>query len=194
VLIPALRAAQVTRTPRKVTEMQENATSVLDAVRAEAHEYGNGEDRPVGRHAAVLAAYAVLVTAATGLASATGRRPPPVIRPWDVVLLAAGTHKLSRTISKDAVTAPLRAPFTHYVEPGGPAEVQEEARPQRGLRHSIGELLTCPFCLDVWVATALSIGIVFAPRGTKLVTGVLTALAGADFLQLAYAKAQQSAG
>jgi hypothetical protein len=102
--------------------MQENVTNVLDAVRAEAHEYGNGEDRPIGSHAAVLTAYAVLVTAATGLASATGRRPPPVIRPWDVVLLAAGTHKLSRTISKDAVTAPCAPP--------SPATSNRVARPR----------------------------------------------------------------
>jgi hypothetical protein len=34
---------------------------------------------------------------------------------------------------------------------------------------------------------------VFAPRATRLVAGVFTALTGADFLHLAYAKAQQSA-
>lgn len=66
------------------------------------------------------------------------------MRPWDVILLAAGTHKLSRTISKDSVTAPLRAPFTRYVDRGGPAEVMEEVRATGGLRHSVGELLTCP--------------------------------------------------
>jgi hypothetical protein len=54
-------------------------------------------------------------------------------------------------------------------------------------------LLTCPFCLDVWVTTAFVIGLVFAPRLTRLVSGSFTALAGADFLQLAYAWAQQAA-
>jgi hypothetical protein len=33
----------------------------------------------------------------------------------------------------------------------------------------------------------------FAPRFTRLIAGSFTALAGADFLQLAYAVAQQSA-
>jgi hypothetical protein len=55
----------------------------------------------------------------------------------------------------------------------------------------MGELLTCPFCLDMWVATGFVIGLVFAPRFTRLVAGTFTALAGADFLQLGYAIAQQ---
>jgi hypothetical protein len=67
----------------------------------------------------------------------------------------------------------------------------EETRHGSALRHSIGELLTCPFCLDMWVATAFAIGLIFAPRLTRLTAGTFTALAGADFLQLAYAKAQQ---
>jgi hypothetical protein len=96
-------------------------------------------------------------------------------------------------LSKDAVTSPLRAPFTQYSGTGGPAEVNEEARHDSQLRHSLGELLTCPFCLDMWVATGFAIGLVFAPRFTRLMAGVFTALAGADFLQLAYAKMQQSA-
>jgi Protein of unknown function (DUF1360) len=61
------------------------------------------------------------------------------------------------------------------------------------LRHSLGELVTCPFCLDLWVATAFVAGLIFAPRFTRLIAGSFTALAGADFLQLAYARAQQAA-
>lgn len=45
----------------------------------------------------------------------------------------------------------------------------------------------------MWVATGFAIGLVFAPRFTRLIAGVFSALAGADFLQLAYAMAQQSA-
>ena len=69
----------------------------------------------------------------------------------------------------------------------------EEVRAASGLRHSIGELLTCPFCLDVWIATGFAIGLVFAPRATRLIAACLTAVAGSDFLQLAYATAQQAA-
>lgn len=91
------------------------------------------------------------------------------------------------------MTSPLRASFTHYAGTDGPAEVQEEVREQSQLRHSLGELLNCPFCLDMGVANGFAIGLVFAPRYTRLVAGVFSALTGADFLQLGYAIAQQAA-
>jgi hypothetical protein len=173
--------------------MQQTGNDVAATARAEAESYRAGEDRPLGGYLVVMSVFAALVSGAAGIAAGTGRRLPPNMGPWDVLLLAAGTHKLSRTISKDSVTSPLRAPFARYAGRGGPAEVSEEVRDGNGLRHSLGELLTCPFCLDVWIATGFSIGLVFAPRATRMVAGTFTALTGADFLQLAYAKAQQSA-
>jgi hypothetical protein len=108
----------------------------------------------------------------------------------DVALLCVATHKLSRLVTKDTVTAVVRAPFTEFAEPSGEGEVHEEVR-GRGLRHAVGELLTCPFCLSVWAATILAFGLVLAPRATRLGMTVLTAVAGSDFLQLAYATAQR---
>lgn len=163
------------------------------AARDEAAAYRDGADRPLGGYVLVMAVFAALLAGTAGLAAATGRRLPPRLGPYDLVLLAAGTHKLSRTIAKDAVTSPLRAPFTRYKGTGGPAEVMEEVRVAQGWRHSIGELLTCPFCLDVWIATGFALGLVFAPRLTRVIAGTFTALTGADFLQLAYARAQQAA-
>ncbi|KAA1250307.1 DUF1360 domain-containing protein [Mycobacterium simiae] len=140
-----------------------------------------------------MAAYSTLVVATVVVAAITGRRLPEQWRVLDLFMAAVGTHKLSRTVTKDAVTSPLRAPFTRYVGGGGPAEVNEQTRHGNQFRHSMGELLSCPFCLDMWVATGFAIGLIFAPRFTRLVAGTFTALAGADFLQLAYAMAQQSA-
>jgi len=166
--------------------------AVAQAAAAEADAYQAGKDRPLGGYVLVLTAFAALIAAATGLAFATGRRLPAGWNAWDVLLLAAGTHKLSRVLTKDSVTAPLRAPFTRYVEPGGPAEVVEEVRATGGWRHSIGELVTCPFCLDAWIATGFTLGHVFAPRLTRLILGALTGLTGADFLHLLYSKVQQT--
>lgn len=146
-----------------------------------------------GGYLAVLVVYGLVVTAAVVAAVVSGRTLPSRWRIQDLIILTLGTHKLSRTLTKDAVTSPLRAPFTHYAGTGGPAEVQEEVREHSEFRHSLGELLTCPFCLDMWVATGFAIGLVFVPRFTRLIAGVFSALAGADFLQLAYAMAQQSA-
>ncbi len=69
----------------------------------------------------------------------------------------------------------------------------EDTRDSDAVRHAVGELLSCPFCLDMWIATGFIIGLVFAPRFTRVVAATFTALAGADFLQLIYARAQQAA-
>ena len=172
--------------------MQQVQNGVAQAAKTEADAYRNGEQRPLGGYVVVMAVFGAILSGAAGLAFATGRRLPEGIGPWDLLLIAAGTHKLSRTLTKDAVTSPLRAPFTRYQDTGGPAEVMEEVRHRDGLRHSIGELITCPFCLDVWIAAGFTIGLVFAPRLTKLVAAGLTAVTGADFLHLLYAKAQQA--
>jgi hypothetical protein len=164
---------------------------VAERARREADAYRGDNPRPLEGYSVVLGIYGLLVALAGVVAAATGRRLPERWSLQDLATVTVGTHKLSRTISKDAVTSPLRAPFAHYAGSGGPAEVMEETRHTSALRHSLGELLTCPFCLDMWVATAFVIGLVFAPRPTRLIAGTFTALAGADFLQLAYAKAQQ---
>src|SRR5699024_5406317 len=106
---------------------------------------------------------------------------------------AVATHRLARTIAKDPVTSPLRAPFTRFGGASAAAELTEEVR-GHGARHSIGELIACPMCLAQWVATALGAGLVCAPRRTRLVMAVLSAVAGADFLQYVYAYLQQRAG
>ncbi|MCV7379570.1 hypothetical protein BST11_11495 [Mycobacterium alsense] len=164
---------------------------VAERARQEADAYRGDNPRPLEGYTAVLGIYGLLVTLTAVIAAATGRRLPERWGVQDLVTVTVGTHKLSRTVSKDAVTSPLRAPFAHYAGSGGPAEVMEETRQGSALRHSVGELLTCPFCLDMWVATGFVIGLIFAPRLTRLTAGTFTALAGADFLQLAYAKAQQ---
>jgi hypothetical protein len=172
--------------------MQQVQNGVAQAAKTEADAYRNGEQRPLGGYVVVMAVFGAILSGAAGLAFATGRRLPEGIGPWDLLLIAAGTHKLSRTLTKDAVTSPLRAPFTRYQDSGGPGEVMEEVRHRDGLRHSIGELITCPFCLDVWIAAGFTIGLVFAPRLTELVAAALTAVTGADFLHLLYAKAQEA--
>lgn len=174
-------------------DLTDARAQVVDGARQEAQEYRGDTPRPLGGYLAVLGIYTVVVTVATVSALVTGRKLPTRWGLQDLITVTLGTHKLSRTLTKDAVTSPLRAPFTRYTGTGGPAEVQEEVREQSPLRHSLGELLTCPFCLDMWVATGFAIGLVFLPRFTRLVAGVFTVLAGADFLQLAYARAQQAA-
>lgn len=129
---------------------------------------------------------------ATLVARARGNRRPDGFSPWELAQLTLTTQRLSRLIAKDPVTSPVRAPFTRYTGLSAPGELAEEVR-GHGLQHSVGELLTCPMCLSQWVATALAAGLVLAPGPTRVVLGTFSAVAGADFLQQFYARAQQSA-
>src|SRR5690606_41186876 len=72
---------------------------------------------------------------------------PPKSTLFPYTTLFRSTHKLSRLLAKDPVTSPIRAPFTRYKGVSGPAELREEPR------NTVGELLSCPFCIAQWTAT-----------------------------------------
>jgi hypothetical protein len=157
-------------------------------------EYGGGESMPLGGYAAILGAYTVGFGSAFFALQRSGRLPLRV-EASDVLLLGVATHKLTRTITKDWVTAPLRAPFTEYQDSGIAGEVSERSR-GRGLRKAIGDLATCPFCTGPWVAGALVCGLALAPRITRAVAATFAAVAVSDFVHRAYeaaASASESA-
>ena len=163
---------------------------ISSTLRREEAAYRQGEDRPLRSFVAIMAAY----LGAVGVgAVAVRRKGLPERIPWsDLALVAATTHKLSRLVAKDPVTSPLRAPFTRFEGTTGPAELKEEVR-GTGPRKAVGEMVTCPFCLGQWIATSLVFGLILAPKATRTVTSVFTALAAADFLHLARAAAEKHA-
>ncbi len=121
--------------------------------------------------------------------------PAPTSRTqeWsDVVLVGVATHRLARLVTKDRVATPLRAPFTRYDGPAGPAEVNEKPV-GTGWRRSVGELVSCPFCIAVWIATAASLGLQLAPRLTRSVLRAASSVAIADALQFVYVDLEHSA-
>ncbi len=123
---------------------------------------------------------------------ARGVRRPERIPAADLALLAVATFRAARLITKDSVTAVARAPFTRFEEPIGAGEVHEEVV-GTGPRHAIGELLSCPFCISVWLATAGVFGMVAFPRQARLACSVLTVSAGSDALQFAYSALHEAA-
>jgi|SRR5579859_188920 len=159
---------------------------VAAAASAQAARYSGDDDRPLRGYAITMTVYAGVVGTLAGLTRLTGRDIPDRFPAADIVLCAAATHKLSRLLAKDPVTSPLRAPFTSYQGTQGPAELKEEVRGQGG-RKTVGELVTCPFCTGMWVATGLTAGLIYLPRTTRIAMGTLTALAGADMLQFVHA-------
>jgi Protein of unknown function (DUF1360) len=146
------------------------------------------DDRPLGSYSAIMAAFGAVFG---GLLLLSRERLPERIGAGDVLLGGVATHKISRLIAKDKVTQPLRAPFTENPREAGPSEVDEEAAGD-GPRRALGELLACPYCIGMWVASGLIFGLALAPRVTRLVAAVFTAHAASDFLQLAYQKGQDS--
>ncbi len=148
------------------------------------------DERPLGGYLALMAGYGAATAGMVALIART-RGLPERLTAGDGALLALATHKLSRTLAKDAVTSPLRAPFTKYYESAPSGEINEEVHGS-GLQKAAGELVTCPFCLDQWVATALVGGLAFAPRLTRLIASTFAVRAAADLLHFAYAKAEQA--
>jgi hypothetical protein len=137
-----------------------------------------------------MGVYGVAVTAGV-IALRRRNRPLPDVRLFDIALVGLATHKVSRRVSKDSVTSPLRAPFTRFKGAGAPGELSEEVRGQ-GMHRAVGELITCPFCLAQWVATAFAFGLVLAPRPTRFIASVFTTVATADLLQFVYAGAEKA--
>lgn len=147
-------------------------------------------DMPLGAYALLLATF----TAGFGTVlhrAARRKRLPRQIAAGDIVLLGLATHKLTRLISRDRVTAVVRFPFTRFERTAGAGEVEEEPR-GRGLRRAVGTLLTCPFCVGPWIASFLTAGLLERPRETRVVASTLAMVTLSDFMNQLYAAARHA--
>ncbi|HEY2748852.1 MAG TPA: DUF1360 domain-containing protein [Polyangia bacterium] len=151
-----------------------------------ASEYGK-PDAPLGSYAALLATYGTLLFGAARLRRRHRRDRPSL---FDLTLYAIATHKIARTLTRDQVTAPLRAPFVRLEGDAGRGEVVERAR-GHGLRRAVGQLITCPYCTGPWVAAGLLGADALAPRVARLVGSVFTIVTAADFLHRQYTRRQK---
>jgi hypothetical protein len=156
-----------------------------------AKHYQGAEPEKLAGYAWLLATYGLSVAGFAMFLRRRGQRLPSHVDPVDVLLLGTATFKLSRLISRDAVTGVLRAPFTRRTGKGKGSEVMDVPR-GRGARRAIGELLTCPFCVSQWVATAMGGAYVVAPDATRMAAATLTAVTVADVLQYAHTAMQES--
>ena len=149
---------------------------------------GYGKDQP-------LPEFALLIFLQTGilslLATVAQFRRYPVLRLGDLLLLGIATHKLSRIIAKDRVTAPVRAPFTQFEKSAGSGEVEEKARGS-GLQAVIGELVGCPYCMSVWVASGLMLLFVVNRKLARLFCECLSMITASHFLHRWYGRLDQA--
>jgi hypothetical protein len=119
----------------------------------------NDPPQQYGGYAALTGTFALGVAGAIAGLERSGRLPRR-IAPDDIALLGVATYQLSRTITRDRVTAVLRAPFARQGGPAGRGEVESKAFGS-GLRRAVGELAIC------------LIGLSAAPRVTRFAAGIL---------------------
>lgn len=166
--------------------MSDPAERALHVAEHAVHGYAPGEERPLLDHAALVGVYGAAVTGLSLLVKRRRQRLPHHIPAADLALLSVATHKLSRLLTKDTVTAPFRAPFTRFKGAGAAGEVNEEPRDDSPAKHAVGELVTCPFCMAQWVGTGFLFGYLLAPRATRAAASLFTMVAASDVLQYAY--------
>jgi Protein of unknown function (DUF1360) len=166
-------------------------TTIESEARELYHGYAPGEEKPLASYGVLMSVFSALAGGFAAWFRRSGRDLPDRIDGRDFALLTVASHKAARLVTKDKVTSAVRAPFTQYQGPAGPGEVAEAPR-GRGLRRVVGELLVCPYCMGMWTSAAFTAGLLVAPRFTRWVASVLAMFFGADVLQIAYKKAEDT--
>ncbi|MBC9732572.1 DUF1360 domain-containing protein [Nocardioides marmotae] len=140
-------------------------------------------------YAGSLTTYGLVLAGIAAAGSASGHHLAERYDLADIALGGLAVHKFTRLVSRSSVAAPVRAPFTRFEGAAGSGEHVESAREDDGrLRATIGKLITCPFCLGVWVGTAYIAGLNLAPRPTRAWAALFAVTALSDTLQHAYSR------
>jgi hypothetical protein len=145
--------------------------------RAEADQRRNETPTTASDYAAINAVYGALI--ATVLFSTRERHARDPISGRELIPISAATFALSKVIAREKIGSWMREPFVD--QSGG------EQRPRgRGLQRAVGELLTCTRCVGAWSALGV-VGLrLAAPDSGRIVTNVLAASAGNDWLQAGF--------
>ena len=99
------------------------------------------EERPLPEYAALTAVFGAVLGGFLVLAR---RRLPERVGFGDVLRIGLASYKVGRLIAKEDVATFVRAPVTQDEE-------ATEPKPD-GLQRALGELVTCPYCIGLWVA------------------------------------------
>jgi hypothetical protein len=165
---------------------QSTSSAASNRLHDVASEYSGDAPRPLGGYLTLMGTFVSLFVGFLLFVTGRGRKLPEGFGRSDLLLLGVATHHFGRMLSKAGVTSPLRAPFTQFQGPSDPpAELKESVRGS-GFRHAFGELITCPFCVGLWVAALFSYGLVLAPRVTRLIGSILVIDWISDNLNLIY--------
>ncbi len=133
---------------------------------------------------------AVYLTLFAGVLAATSRRPgaETAIPSREIVPLGVATFALSKVVAREKIGTWAREPFVEQ-----DAEHNPEHPRGHGLRHAIGELMTCTRCVGAWAALALVALRLLSPPAGRIATTVLATSGVNDFLQSAFRLAAERA-
>ena len=135
------------------------------------------EERPLPEYATLAAGF----WAVFALFVLTSRdRIPDRIRWSDLFAIALTSYKMSRVITKEDIAAFVRAPVTEDPE-------AQQPKPD-GMARVLGELVTCPYCIGLWISSGLSYAHVILPRETRFLTTIFGSYAITDFLHAGFVR------
>jgi hypothetical protein len=140
------------------------------------------EERPPYEAYATIMGTFVSGLAVAGILAKRLDRGPSCNTWLDFALISAATFKAARTVARDKVTAPIRAPFVEGEADGE----HEEPVHAGGMQQAVGELVTCTRCVGTWCAAGLATTQVLAPRFGRLLTLALATAGVNDFLQAGF--------
>ena len=119
---------------------------------------------------------ALLAGVVVGARERTRAREP--LTPQDLAVTGAATFALAKVIARERIGTWVRDPFVEEEDGGKPRG--------RGLRHAVGELLTCTRCVGAWSALGL-VGLrLTSPATGRVVNDVLAVSAVNDWLQASF--------
>jgi hypothetical protein len=103
------------------------------------------------------------------------------LRPFDLVLLGLATLRLGRLVAYDKVFETWRLPVaeTQPDESGAGDTVTPKGH---GFQRALGELISCPICAGTWIAAGLVYGLRIAPRFTRALLAIMSAVGIAELL------------
>jgi uncharacterized protein DUF1360 len=138
-------------------------------------------------HALFLVTYLILVIAVFVYLRAASYLFPNPVSALDFLLLCLATFRLTALITEDRIFRFLRAPFVteNTVQAEDGTKTVKEKPAGRGVRRVIGELILCPWCAGIWIATVLVFARILFPDAASALLLVLSAAAGAILIQIA---------
>ncbi|WP_394846782.1 DUF1360 domain-containing protein [Pendulispora brunnea] len=167
-----------------MSNMADRAHQVIESYKGDTEE-----ELPITAYVGLSVAFLGGFVTVLGL-TVRKRKLPIRMETRDMLLIGLATHWLTRVVSRERVTIPLRAPFTRRTKSQRSGDIKEKPR-GAGLRRAVGSLVTCPFCMGPWTASVLSVGLIWFPRPARWAMGMFGAVAVSDFLHHIYARVRQ---